>query len=88
MAFVVDSSDHFLVMVRQLVDDARIGGVPLIFGLSGGDVIEGIPSEPASAASPADELDDTGYARRVELAGVEVDLADVRRATIVHPGAD
>ena len=85
---VVDDADHFFVMVGQLIDNARIGGIPLIFSLRGGDVVEGVPSEAAYTASPEQELDDTGYARRVELAGIAVELADIRRATVVYPGGD
>jgi hypothetical protein len=86
--FVVDSSDHFFVMVGQLIDNARIGGIPLIFDMRGGEVVEGVPSEAAFSASPEQELDDTGYARRVQLAGIAVDLADVRRVTVIYPDVD
>jgi hypothetical protein len=84
----VETSDHFFAMVGQLIDSARIGSIAVILDVEGGDVIQGVPSEPASSVRPVEELDDIGYARRVELAGVSVDLADVRRATVVHPGTD
>jgi hypothetical protein len=84
----VDIVDHFFVMVGQLVDNAVIGDVPLIVRLTGGKEVEGIPTEPASDASPDQQLDDTGYARRIELAGTTFALSDVRRATIVHPAPD
>jgi hypothetical protein len=86
---MVDNEDHFFVMVGQLIDNARIGGIALIFDLSGGEVVKGVPSQGASTQSPDDnELDHTGYARRVELDGIGVDLADVRRATVVYPAAE
>ena len=84
----MDSADHFFVMVGQLIDNARIGGIPLVFSLCGGEVVEGVPSEAAFTLEPDEELDDTGYARRVALAGIAVQLADIRRATVVHPGVD
>jgi len=84
----VETSEHFFAMVGQLIDSARIGSIAVILDVAGGDVIQGVPSEPASSVRPVEELADIGYARRVELAGVAVDLADVRRATVVHPGTD
>jgi len=81
----MDTVEHFFVMVGQLVDEAIIGGISLTVALAGGDVVEGVPTRPASPASGEDELDDTGYARRIQLAGVSIALADVRRATVVYP---
>ena len=86
--FIVDSADHFFVTVGQLIDNARIGGIPLIFDMRGGEVVEGVPSDAAFTVRPEQELDDTGYARRVELAGIAVDLAEVRRVTVVYPDVD
>jgi len=88
MCLSVENSDHFFVMAGQLIDNARIGRIPLIFSLSDGEVVEGVPSEAASPARRTTNVDDTAYARRVELAGIAVDLADVRRATVVHPDVD
>src|SRR4051812_27553985 len=81
----VDSVDHFFVMVGQVLDDARIGGVVVRLTLHDGAVVEGVPSEPVADASRGDEIDDTGYGHRIEVAGASVDLATVRQATIVHP---
>jgi hypothetical protein len=81
----VDLAEHYFVMVGQLIDGARIGGLAVILDMGDGDAIEGVPSRTSPTVSPAEELNDTGYARRVDLAGGSIDLADVRRATIVHP---
>jgi hypothetical protein len=81
----VDTIDHFHVMVGQVLDNALIGGVLVRLTLSDGGVVEGVPGQPASDIAGRDELDDSGYARRLSLAGTNVDLADVRQATIVYP---
>jgi hypothetical protein len=81
----VDTVDHFFVMVGQVLDDARIGGVVVRLTLTDGTVIEGVPSEPVADASQGDEIDDTGYGRWIEVAGARIDLVTVRQATIVHP---
>ena len=82
---VADTIDHFFVMVGQVLDDARIGRVLVRLTLTGGAVVEGVPSEPVAGASDGDEIDDSGYGRWVTLAGTEVDLTAVRQATILHP---
>ena len=84
---LVDVDNHFFAVVGHLVDEAHLGSLSWVLGLSGGDVVEGVPSEPASHPANGDELDDTGCARYIEVAGISVSLADVRRAMIVHPGA-
>lgn len=81
----MEQIEHFFVMVGQLLDDAMIGAVLVRLTLSDGRVVEGVPVEPASAASRSDELDDTGYVRWIDIGGVRVELAAVRQAAIVHP---
>jgi hypothetical protein len=83
----LDTTDHFFVMVGQVLDSALIGGVLVRLTLSDGGVVEGVPGAPASEGPPGEELDDSGYARWIRLAGTSVDLADVRQATIVRPAA-
>jgi hypothetical protein len=82
----LDTIDHYFVMVGQTLDNARIGGVLVRLTLSEGGVVEGVPVAPLSGVWPAEEVDDTGYGRWISLGGTTVDLADVRQATIVHPG--
>jgi hypothetical protein len=82
----VDTVDHYYVMVGQLIDNALIGGVVIRLTMSDGTVVEGVPAEPgANPTDVAEELDDTGYARRFSIAGADVDLAEVRQAAIVRP---
>lgn len=80
----LDTTDHFFVMVGQVLDSALIGGVLVRLTLSDGSVVEGVPGAPSDAPQ-GEELDDSGYARWIRLAGTSVDLADVRQATFVHP---
>jgi len=76
--------EHFFVMVGQLLDSAMIGGLVVRLTLTDGRVVEGVPVSPASDGPQLDELNGTGYARSIDLAGTDVDLAAVRQATIVY----
>jgi hypothetical protein len=83
----VDNTDHYRVVIGQMLDSAFIGSLCVRLTMRNGAIVEGIPTRPATAApGAADELDDTGYARHVSLAGVLVDLADVCQAAVMHPG--
>jgi hypothetical protein len=81
-------SEHFFVMVGQLLDNAMIGGLEVRLTLTDGSVVEGVPVTPASDPANADELDHTGYPHSIDLAGTRVELATVRQATISYPGSD
>lgn len=81
----LDTIDHFFVMVGQLLDNAKIGGVLVRLTLSDGRVVEGVPDGAMLDVLLGAELYDSGYARWIGLAGSTVDLSDVRDATIVRP---
>jgi hypothetical protein len=82
----VDNTDHYRVVIGQMLDSAFIGGLRIRLTMRNGAIVEGIPTRPATVApGAAEELDDTGYARHVSLAGVPVDLADVCQAAVMHP---
>ena len=81
----LDTIDHFVVMVGQILDGALIGRVLVRLTLRDGGVVEGVPVAPASTVSPDDELGDSGYRRWITIAGTSVDLSDVREAAIVYP---
>ena len=83
----MDTTDHFFVMVGQVLDNALTGGVRVRLTLRGGDVVEGVPAESASDVPPGEELDDSGYVRWLHLGETRVDLAEVRQATFFHPPA-
>jgi hypothetical protein len=83
----LDTVDHFFVMVGQILDSAMIGSVLVRLTLADGGVVEGVPSAPASDISGAEEIDDSGYARYVSIAGSVIDLTDVRQVTIMHPAS-
>jgi hypothetical protein len=83
----VDNADHYCVVIGQMLDNAFIGSLRVRLTMRDGATVEGIPTRPVNVApGAADELDDTGYARHVSLAGVHVDLAEVCQATVMHPG--
>jgi hypothetical protein len=81
----LDTIDHFFVMVGQLLDNAKIGGVLVRLTLSDGRVVEGVPDAATLDLPLGAELYDSGYARWIGLAGSSVDLSDVRDVTIVRP---
>jgi hypothetical protein len=84
----VDNTDHYGVVIGQMLDDAFIGSLRVRLTLRNGAIVEGIPTRPVTVASGApDELDDTGYARHIAIAGVSVDLTEVRQAAVLHPGS-
>ena len=79
----VAASEHFFIMVGRILDDARLGRLSVRLELADGRTIEGVPDDWASGGSQ--ELDDTGYDRRVAVAGAQLDLESVRQASIIHP---
>jgi hypothetical protein len=81
----VDNTDHYCVVIGQMLDNAFIGGLRVRLTMRNGAVVEGIPTRPVTAAPGTEELDDTGYARHFSIAGVRVDLAEVRQAAVLHP---
>ena len=83
----LDATDHFFVMVGQVLDSALTGGVRVQLTLRGGDVVDGVPIQPASDVPPGEELDDSGYVRWLRLGETRVDLAEVRQASFFHPPA-
>ncbi len=76
--------EHFYVMVEQLLDGARIGGVLVRLTLRDGSVVDGIPLAPTSASARDDQVDDS-VVRQIALTSATVDMADVREATILRP---
>ena len=84
----MDNTDHYCVVIGQMLDNAFIGSLCVRLLMRDGAIVEGIPMRPVTVApGAADELDDSGYARHVSLAGVHVDLAEVYQATVLHPGS-
>jgi hypothetical protein len=78
--------DHYGVVIGQMLDSAFIGGLRVRLTMRNGTIVEGIPARPVTVPPGGlDELDDSGYARHVTLAGVHVDLAEVRQAAVMHP---
>ena len=83
----MDNTDHYCVVIGQMLDNAFIGNLRVRLTMRDGTIVDGIPKGPVTVApGAADELDDTGYAQHVSLAGVHIDLAEVCQATVMHPG--
>jgi hypothetical protein len=76
---------QFFLSVGRLCGDARIAGLTVHLTLVSGEAIVGVP-EPPPEVQGDEELDDTGYADAVTVAGVAVALSDVVEATLAHPG--
>jgi hypothetical protein len=77
--------DHFFVMVGQILDEARIGGLIVRLTFGDGGVVEGVPAAPASSDGAGEEIDDTGYRRWISVDGRTLDMTDVCEAAIVRP---
>jgi hypothetical protein len=81
----VDNTEHYCVVIGQMLDNAFIGGLRVRLTMRNGAIVEGIPTRPVTAAPGAEELDDTGYVRHFSIAGIGVELAEVRQAAVLHP---
>jgi hypothetical protein len=79
-----DRVSHFFLTVGRLCEYACTGKFVVRLRLSGGDEVVGVP-EPLRETEGADELDTTGYADGVTIAGVAVALSDVVEASVARP---
>jgi hypothetical protein len=77
---------QFFVSVGRLCADAHIGRLTVRLTLVSGAEIVGVPDPPPETEGSG-ELDATGYADGVTVAGVAVALSDVIEASVGHPGA-
>ena len=75
---------QFFVSVGRLCTDARIGELTVRLTLVGGEEVVGIPQAPPETEG-VEELDSTGYADSVSVAGVAIALSEVVEATVSHP---
>ena len=78
-----DLSSHFYATVGQVLDQAALGRLHVRLELSDGSVVIGVPS--ASEVHSDDQLEDTGYPRRIRVEEHVVTLERVRQAAIFHP---
>ena len=85
MCSVDERVSQFFLSVARLCGDAHTGGLQVRLTLVSGAEIVGVP-EPLPEAEGGDELDATGYADSVTIAGVAVALSEVVEASVGHPG--
>jgi hypothetical protein len=76
---------QFFLSVGRLCADAHIGRLTVRLTLVSGSEVVGVPDPPPESEG-ADELDATGYADGVNIAGVAVALSDVIEASVGRPG--
>ncbi len=78
---------QFFVCAAQLCTDARLAELTVSVTLAGGRRIEGIPAPPPETDDPGQMLDETGYADRVSVGGVDVAISDIVAVSVHRPGA-
>jgi hypothetical protein len=76
---------QFYLSVGRLCADAHTGRLTVRLTLATGTEVVGVPDPPPETEG-GDELDATGYADGVTIAGVAVALSDVIEASVSHPG--
>ena len=74
-------------MVGELCDKARVADVELELTMVDGTVLTGVPRATADHETAADQVDHTGYADRVEIAGDHVELTAISQVSLRLPPA-
>jgi hypothetical protein len=77
---------HFLVMVADACDSARIANLPVEVKMRDGRILCGVPV-PQVASTPAHEVDDTGFKNELILGDVSIALDQVVELRLRHPRA-
>lgn len=80
-----DETAHFLVMVGDACDGARLAGLPVEVTTRDGRRLCGVPS-PREASTPWQEVDDTGFENELILGGAAVALDQVVELRLRRPG--
>ena len=75
---------QFFLSVGRLCADAHTGRLTVRLTLVSGSEIVGVPDPPPEAEG-GDELDATGYADGLTVAGVAIALSDVVEASVGRP---
>lgn len=76
-----DRRAHFLIMVGDSCLAAGIGELRVEIALRDGTRASGVPS-PQVAARPLEEIDGTGYSKKLLLNGMSVELDEVVEFTV------
>jgi hypothetical protein len=80
---VDERTAQFIITVADVLEGARLASLPVVARVRDEDVV-GIP-ETVASASGAEEVDDTGRAKRVAIDGVVVDLEDIEQISLRRP---
>jgi hypothetical protein len=78
---------QFFVGVGRMCADAAIARLRVSLRLASGLEIAGVPDPPAPTEG-AGQLDETGLADQIAVAGTVVALSDVVEAVLIHPAND
>jgi hypothetical protein len=76
---------HFLAMVADLCEQARLGQVPVEIALTEGKIVSGVPNPRPVGATDPRAIDDTGYEDVLRIDEVEVSLSDVAEVRVRRP---
>jgi hypothetical protein len=79
-------TEHFLIMVGGVCDDARLAHMPVLVTTTGGRLLQGVPeAHPASLESGEPELAETGYTNDLDVDGEVIALDEVQEILFVRP---
>lgn len=81
-----DLRDHFYFLVGTACEHARTGKLPVAVITRDGRTLQGVPApQDAGTASAAEEVDDSGFARRLEIDGDPVALDTIVELRVCLP---
>ena len=81
-----DETAHFLVMVGDACNSARLASLPVEVTTRDGRRLSGVPV-PQEASTPQQEIDDTGFKNELILDGVSIALDQVVELRLRRPAA-
>ena len=78
--------EHYMVLVGEVCELARAGGLAVEVTTRGGRRIRGVPEPRPVNPDDPDEVDDTGFANDLTVDGEVVGLVEVTEIRIPAPG--
>lgn len=81
----MDEVRQFWIGVGGVLESAFLAHSTVRVLLSDGRTVEGVPDQPRADVAPGDQLDETGMARTVDVAGTTLALQDVSEIVFIRP---
>ena len=77
--------DHYIVLVGDVCDAARLAKLPVRVTTRAGQSVLGVPETALARQGEPGEIDDTGYLNRLVIGGVTVALDQVVEVRLAAP---